>query len=118
MGVFKIGSVSKFDNSAHSNPRPRPKGNGQPNPSRWKLKRHLTMNHYLIIEITYDDCINFEGRKILMFDKGVTLKDITRQKLIDPHFSESKDFFHPIARFVPTQRGWEMAIDLAISMRG
>jgi hypothetical protein len=31
------------------------------------------------------------------------------QKIIDPHFSDNKNFYSPIARFVPTDDGWRMA---------
>ena len=35
---------------------------------------------------------------------------------IDPHFSDNKKYHSPIARFEPTDRGWEMALTLCINL--
>ena len=44
--------------------------------------------------------------KIMVYE--CELGDLLRQKSIDPHFSDNKNFYSPIARFEPTIRGWEM----------
>lgn len=60
------------------------------------------------MEVEYPDCTNFEGRKILVF-QDVSISMLLDQGAIDPHFSEANNFHHPIARFIPTPEGWEMA---------
>lgn len=84
-----------------------------PNPKadNYKILRHIHINNYLVIEMLYLDCINYEGRKILVYE-NCTIKDLTMQKLIDPHFSENKKYYSPFARFEPTEKGWNMAINL------
>jgi hypothetical protein len=77
---------------------------GNPNPANYKILRHKIVGECLVIEIQYKDCINYEGKKILVY--LCTLKDLKKQKLIDPHFSDNKKFISPIARFEPTKRGW------------
>lgn len=79
-----------------------------PNPKNYKILRNEYINKCIIIEIQYGDCENYEGRKILLFE-NCTLNDLIKQKLIDPHFCENKKVHSPIARFEPTERGWEMA---------
>lgn len=82
-----------------------------PNPNRYNIRKSLVIGKYLIIRIEYPDCKNFEGEKILVYH-NIDLKDLLAQKAIDPHFSESTKFYSPIARFIPTSVGWEMAIKL------
>lgn len=84
-----------------------------PNPdaSNYEILKHKYVNNYLIILINYPDCINYEGNKILVFE-NCTMKQLEKQELIDPHFSDNDEFFSPIARFEPTKRGWKMAITL------
>ncbi|MHA1828612.1 MAG: hypothetical protein ACTSX6_08190 [Candidatus Heimdallarchaeaceae archaeon] len=41
----------------------------------------------------------------------VDINKLYQQKTIDPHFSENKSFYSPIARFISTNEGWNMAID-------
>jgi len=82
-----------------------------PNPANYTIVRSLVINGYLIIEIKYHDCTNYEGRKIMLYDS--TLVELINQKLIDPHFSNNKKYISPIARFEPTKRGWKLACTLA-----
>ena len=94
--IFKA-SYSCFD-------KPKPVA-PNPDPSNYKiLKWSLLFEPYLVIEIQYPDCTNYEGRKILVFKTD--LGTLLAQKQIDPHFSESKKFLSPIARFEPTASGW------------
>ena len=93
-------SSSSVDNKSRSFPNP--------NPENYRLLRHRPLKKCLIVEIQYLDCTNYEGRKILVFE-NIILYDLLKQKLIDPHFSESKKFISPIARFEPTTRGWVLA---------
>ena len=81
-----------------------------PDPKNYDAHRWTVLNGMLIVEVVYPDCKNYEGKKILVFDDGVTLTELHAQGSIDPHFSESKKHHSPIARFEPTSRGWNMAI--------
>ncbi len=62
----------------------------------------------LVVLIKYPGCTNFEGRKILVY-QNCRLIDLIRQKEIDPHFTNDKTKYWPVARFIPTAEGWEMA---------
>jgi hypothetical protein len=86
--------------------------NYNPQPDNYHIINHLEINDFLIVEILYPDCQNYEGRKILMYE-NTTLAKLLTQKLIDPHFSTSEKYQSPIARFEPTKRGMMMAIKLA-----
>lgn len=76
-----------------------------PHPNNYTILRSDFVNGYLIIEIQYHDCINFEGRKIMVF-KCESILELTKQKMIDPHFSDHSQLLSPIARFRPTEEGW------------
>lgn len=105
MGIFKSAiSSSKYDINYNYN-------NGNPKPNNYKIIRYHEENDYLLMEINYPDCKNYEGNKILLF-KGIKLLDIINQKIIDPHFSDNKEIHHPIARFIPNNQGWDMALNL------
>jgi hypothetical protein len=99
MGVFKM-STSVFDNNGLSN--------NNPDPNRYQIKNDIQKNEYLIVAIKYDNCINYEGEKVLVF-KDCTLQQLKKQKFIDPHFSSNKLYHSPIARFEPTETGWSNA---------
>lgn len=78
-----------------------------PDPKNYRVLKSEQINSYLLLVIIYPDCTNYEGRKILLF-KNVTLQQLFDQKLIDPHFSNNKQYKSPIARFEPTENGWEL----------
>lgn len=82
-----------------------------PNPENYSVMHSEVVNGYLIIELKYHDCTNFEGRKIMVYE--CTLNELIKQKLIDPHFCNNENYFSPIARFEPTERGWNNACALA-----
>lgn len=100
-------SGSKNDNNVIVNEAKKTLPN--PNPSNYEIQRHLHIGKFLIIQIKYLDCINFEGVKILVFK--TTIEKLMCQKNIDPHFCDNKKFISPIARFIPTKEGWQDAID-------
>lgn len=79
-----------------------------PDPLNYKILSSFESGDYLILEIKYLNCTNYEGKKILVY-KGVTLLELFNQKYLDPHFSNSEIYKHPIARFVPTDEGLAMA---------
>lgn len=79
-----------------------------PNPLRWELIESYQQGDYLIVKVRYLDCTNYEGVKILVF-KGIAVEILVVQGVCDPHFSENPNLHSPIARFVPTQEGMDMA---------
>ena len=99
---YKLSS-SDFDDPTQSN-------SGNPDPKNYEiLEIHHTEDEYLIVKVKYPDSKNYEGIKILLFDKNVTVEKLWTQGKLDPHFSNNKDYYSPIARFEPTKRGMEMA---------
>lgn len=72
---------------------------------------------HLVMKLQYPNCKQcwFEGTKIMVF-ANVTLLDALKWRRIDPYFRapHDKDLLpteapSPIARFEPTDAGWEMA---------
>lgn len=123
MGVFEMFSSSSADKKSHSLISLSDSNiNGKegrltviksdtlpnPNPNNYKILRHKTVGKFLLIEIKYLDCTNYEGRKIIVFE--CSLKDLKEQKLIDPHFSDNENFISPTARFQPTEQGWKLGL--------
>jgi len=86
-----------------------------PNPTNYKIIRYEEIGSFLILEVQYLDCTNYEGHKIMLYE--CSLKDIMKQKSIDPHFSYNPDYHSPKARFEPTVRGWEMCKLLVYSIQ-
>lgn len=86
-----------------------------PDPNNYKIVKAKEVGNYLILKINYPDCTNYEGNKILVF-KAKTLIDIVNQKYIDPHFFIDSKIASPIARFIPTDGGWDMAVMFATMM--
>lgn len=83
--------------------------NSTPDPTKFEIVKEMIENGYPILWVRYPDVKNYEGHKILMYDKFFDLELI--QDRIDPHFFTEGD--SPIARFVPTAAGLAMAIILA-----
>ena len=80
-----------------------------PDPNNYKVVQAYEKGQFIVLKINYPNCTNYEGNKILVFS-NVTMIDLINQRKIDPHFFESKQYASPIARFEPTERGWQMAI--------
>lgn len=94
MGVLKLFSSG-------SNPQP-----GNPDPRRFTVKRAMGYGDYWVrLWLNYPDCTNYGGDKILVYE-GYHHKEL-RPGPLDPHFIESG--ISSIARFEPTERGWEMS---------
>lgn len=83
-----------------------------PNPNNYVILDSEQVGNNLVVRIKYPDCTNYEGEKILVF-ANTTLPQLVKQKAIDPHFSENKKYLSPIARFVPTSKGWTLALTCA-----
>jgi len=96
MGVFKLFSGGSQQSSLPN-----------PNPKNYSIMRSKSIGKYLIVEIKYHDCTNYEGRKIMLYD--CTIDELMRQKIIDPHFCDNKKYLSPIARFEPSKRGWDVS---------
>lgn len=86
-----------------------------PNPLKYEIKRSVSYGNFVLLEVLYPDCTNYEGRKIMLY-KDVTLKGLIKQKHLDPHFAENKQFCSPIARFEPTEYGWRIGVKIMKEM--
>jgi hypothetical protein len=92
--------------------------NPNPDPKKWKIIKYQHFGYngdFLVVEMNYPDCTNYEGNKILLYE-NVTINQLKGQRYIDPHFSTEGIYKSPIARFIPTDRGWNMAKSLAEAM--
>lgn len=84
---------------------------GNPNKYRYDILKTQTIGQVVVVEIHYLDCFSWSGRKICVYDNAQKFQDLHQKDCIDPHFLENN--YSPVARFEPTQRGWQMAIKLA-----
>jgi hypothetical protein len=76
-----------------------------PDPFRFSIDAIHSEGAYTLLRMTYHGCTNYEGRKILLLRK--TASEVMALKSLDPHFlDDGKNGL--IARFVPTNEGWEM----------
>jgi hypothetical protein len=126
MGLIKHFSSSSFDTMSHPSYKPSrkrsssiydyPTSNPNPDPNNYKIVRAQEVGNVLVMQINYPNCTNYEGNKILVFNRGVSLIDIVNQKTIDPHFSGNANYISPIARFEPTERGWNWALSFATNL--
>ncbi len=114
MGVIKFFSSSSFDNTrdVNSGYQPLEVTVSSPDPSKYITLNVKVIGKYLIVKVQYEEATNYEGVKILLF-KGVTMAELLKKNggVIDPHFSDNKEYISPIARFVPTEEGWRMAVE-------
>ena len=102
MGVSCMGlSSSTFDYMCGK------ENDKNPDPYVYIIESEYVTDNGCVLFIHYPNCTNYEGRKILVFDAQFDV--IKKQIAIDPHFSNNKEFISPIARFVPTIEGWDMA---------
>lgn len=85
------------------------KRNTNPNPENFNVLKQIVLNGYPIFLVNYPDANNYEGNKILMYPKFFNT-ELLKTKM-DPHFFTKGD--SPIARFEPTEFGWNLAQTLA-----
>ena len=78
-----------------------------PNPANFEIIKIQAVENFLIVEICYPDCTNFEGHKTLVYE-NITREQFLKTSWIDPHFQNGG--FSPIARFIPTEQGWDYAV--------
>lgn len=90
----------------------------QPDPRHFRIERFETIGRGLIVLVTYPDCRNYEGRKILVF-KDLTEHALFAAEVLDPHFIDvaPPGMPVPIARFHPNiEEGWKLARICAASL--
>lgn len=102
MGCNFMLSKSSNDDTYYTSEKP----NINPNPSNFKMLRRVDKGNISLIEVRFENCINYEGNKIIVMDK-LQLEESIRTNNLDPHFSNKGQTV--IARFEPTIKGWEMA---------
>lgn len=83
-----------------------------PDPSKWTLIEKAEFPNGFVLKVHYDGCTNYEGNKIMVYE-GHWNADWNLWNL-DPHFKEISTR-SPIARFRPTERGWDLACFMAES---
>ncbi len=86
--------------------------NINPVPHRFEIMKSKQIGNYVLCQIKYIDCINYEGIKIVVFD-GIELTDVLEMKGIDPHFFKDNKI---IARFKPDRFGWKSAVLLCCEL--
>jgi hypothetical protein len=114
MGIFGKKSSSTFEQPScvvNVTVKQEPATLPNPDPSNYKIVKLEQHGSYLLMLINYPDCTNYEGNKILLY-KDVTLAKLMFQKVLDPHFCGNKKYHSPIARFEPTQFGWDCGVRL------
>ena len=110
MGVFKLFSSDSRDCPGTDRVIEKMvRVNSTPDPAKFKVLRKKIVNGYPIYLVQYEDVKNYEGKKILMYPKHFNT-DIVKNRM-DPHFFTKGD--SPIARFEPTDYGWQLAEKLA-----
>jgi hypothetical protein len=103
LSPLSCGSDENVSTKTHKN---------NPDPLRYSITKHIKIGKFLVVMINYPNCTNYEGNKICLY-KNVTIQQLKSQKYLDPHFSKNKKYYSPIARFEPTDFGWDLAITLA-----
>ena len=86
-----------------------------PNPKVFVIEKTKQVGGCVVVKIHYPNCKNYEGRKILVFE-NIKEEKIYTLKFIDPHFCDG-DHISPLARFEPTEIGWEYAITFCKSIK-
>jgi len=84
-----------------------------PNPNNFNITCARDIGRFIIAMVTYPDCTNFEGKKILVYE-NMSQAQLFQAARLDPHFCDNSSCISPIARFEPTKRGWEMAITFVL----
>src|SRR5262245_35821448 len=105
-GLIRFGRGNSH--CAHKTTTRRKKIPGNPDPKNFSILRTRIIGTFLIAKISYPDCKNYEGKKILVFS-DTRRSELLKAKSLDPHFCEG-EHLSPIARFEPTKKGWEMAV--------
>jgi len=86
-----------------------------PDPYSFTIYKKVQIGKHCVCGVTYHNCTNYEGKKILLY-KDTDISQFKLVEKLDPHFSEDKNGLYPFARFEPTEEGIEKAILLATLM--
>ena len=86
-----------------------------PDPDNFKIKKAKLIRDFIILFVNYPDCTNYEGNKILVFE-DIEYHELLTKNRLDPHFCDNDNCISPIARFEPTDKGWNMAVDFCSLM--
>jgi hypothetical protein len=76
-----------------------------PNPSKFSVVKSIQIGNVFVSTVKYPNCTNYEGLKVI-----VSTFNPRQVERLDPHFTEDGGI---IARFVPTQDGWDYAVKFA-----
>ena len=81
---------------------------GDPNPRRFTILRVKKIRRFTIALVKYPDCTNYEGNKILVYER-ISIASLRATTYLDPHFTKNQASPSPVARFEPTEYGWRLA---------
>ena len=101
--------IGLFSSTCSLTPPESPVRFPNPNPARFVILRTEQVGRSVVAEVRYPDCINYEGRKVLVY-ADMDASALRSRTTIDPHFAQ---YGGPLARFEPTQRGWDLAVEVA-----
>ena len=95
-----------------------------PDNSRFEIEEIEEVGPHLVAKIKYPNCAkcSYEGVKIMVF-LNVSLKDVIKWRIIDPHFKQAlreadpKRAPSPAARFPGSAEGWQDAMNYAKGKR-
>ena len=107
-----MGMAMGFSRCSCSCERRVPAPKRQPDPSRYDMLRYASYGDVTVVEVVYEGCTNYEGRKILVLQGW----NPQAGGPLDPHFCD-RDTYRVLARFEPTKRGWEWAVSFARYVR-
>lgn len=113
MGIRLVGSSCGCNQCNNYPYNPNVSGNnksGNPNPLNFRIDQISEIKGFKLVVVNYPDCKNYEGDKILVYDKGISVEQIKNSKFLDPHFCDTKEHISPIARFKPDKDGMLCAI--------
>ncbi len=89
-----------------------------PDPENFQIKNtFIVKGKCQVFLVDYPDCTNYEGRKIIVVGDSEEGESYMHGEIdfLDPHFCENAEF-PVLARFEPTERGWNWAIKFALSL--
>jgi hypothetical protein len=75
-----------------------------PDPSNFRIIEERMVGKYLVLLVSYPNCKNFEGKKLMVYKHFKNSKELIKFNLgkLDPHFADRKG--SPIARFAPNEK--------------
>lgn len=107
---FSQSGSPPYNDGSSSAPLPAKRNPIEPDPMVFKILRIREGNGKTLLMVNYPNCINFHGSKILLVDAPLSI--IKGLKELDPHFLEEGSKAPILARFRPTEEGWEMGVKM------